>query len=619
MANENEEKVVSLDNLKANATPPEENSEEKMVEDEVKEIPKMPTSGLDMRAGMKDPLQALYEREEEKKRAAEEEAARAEAERKNDGREVDYEVNGLNIGDSLKRRLETANRNVAALKEAMEEEDMESEDSEIEEDIEDFSDDDLDIDNEDPIFDVEDEEDDDEEEYIFEESSSNDIEEDLELEEEKMDEDKKVVEEEVVETVEEAVDTVEEVKVEEDAKEAEADVEEKAEEAATAKEDNKLVSPAPKMSSNDLPSQSDMVIDDEDLLDIDLDDDSDSDDDDDLSDEEMEGLRNQIKDRLNSKSKNIEGMKVVKKAVSLSAALGKCAQDINSVDWPLMSAGKNVTMKAFSGTEIDALNRGASGRNRFNTMKEIYRNIYDHILSEKPDFEMWLRTTSFMDIEHLYMAIYKASFDKANYIPYNCTNSDCNHVFLSEDIDIMDMCKFKDADAKKRFMSIYENDREDSTVEAKLYPTTIVPITDTIAIGFREPSIYNTIFENSVLDAKFVDKYTSLLTMMVYIDEMYVIDGNNLVPIRYKKDKQSVAKTTKYRIATYAKIINALPSDGYNKIVGVIGQINELGDEVQYCMPEITCPKCGKTIESSITQANQLLFSRHQLNLLSQQ
>ena len=82
MANENEEKVVSLDNLKANATPPEENSEEKMVEDEVKEIPQMPTSGLDMRAGMKDPLQALYEREAEKKRAAEEEAARAEAERK---------------------------------------------------------------------------------------------------------------------------------------------------------------------------------------------------------------------------------------------------------------------------------------------------------------------------------------------------------------------------------------------------------------------------------------------------------------------------------------------------------------------------------------------------------
>ena len=77
MANENEEKVVSLDNLKANATPPEENSEEKMVEDEVKEIPKVPTSGLDMRAGMKDPLQALYEREAEKKRAAEEEAANA--------------------------------------------------------------------------------------------------------------------------------------------------------------------------------------------------------------------------------------------------------------------------------------------------------------------------------------------------------------------------------------------------------------------------------------------------------------------------------------------------------------------------------------------------------------
>ena len=43
-----------------------DNNKEKTIEDEVKEIPQVPTSGLDMRAGMKDPLQALYEREAEK-------------------------------------------------------------------------------------------------------------------------------------------------------------------------------------------------------------------------------------------------------------------------------------------------------------------------------------------------------------------------------------------------------------------------------------------------------------------------------------------------------------------------------------------------------------------------
>lgn len=607
---------ISLEDLKKNATPNETEATEPESEDVVEES-NIPSTSVDPRSGIKDPLQAALEREEARKKAEQEAIEEAERERKNDGREYEYEVNGINLGDSLVRRLNTANENVRAMQEAMAQEDLEREAGIIEDEIDELDDDVEEIEDieEDDMFksdDVEsldvDDEDIEEEPYIFSDDNDDELKslENEIVEESKMEVDAKNVN---VET-EEKVETVDEV-VEEEVAEQEA-----AEEVADAPVKEEV---ADKASKNDLPSQSDMVIDDDDLLDIDLDDDEEDSDDDDLSEAEMNNLREQIKDKLGVNSKPIEGMKVVKKVISLSAALSKCSQDMNAVDWPLMSAGKNVTMKAFSGTEIDALNRGASGRNRFNTMKEIYRSIYDHIVSEKPDFEAWLKTTSFMDIEHLYMAIYKASFNNANYIPYNCTDEKCNHVFLSDDIDIMDMCKFKNVEAKKRFMDIYENDRTATSVEEKLYPTTIVNITDSIAIGFREPSIYNTIFENSVLDAKFVDKYTSLLTMMVYIDAIYVIDGNNYVPISYKKDKQSVAKTTKYRIATYAKIIQALPSDGYNKIVGIISQINELGDEVQYRMPEITCPKCGKTIEEQVTQANQLLFSRHQLNLLSQQ
>lgn len=615
------EKNISLESLKQNATT-NENDNEINVVDEGDGIPTV-TSGIDPRSGMVDPLQAAIQREEEKKKAAQEAFEAAERDRKDDGREYELEVaGGINIGDSLVRRMKLANENVRAIQEQIANEDLDNEIDEM-----DFDDDDIEedvVDDEvlnDPLFNdddiEEDVEDDEDDEYIIQNTSpvknkKEDKKVSKEVKEEVMEEE--VLSETLSETVEveDSVDAGEEVTIidESDNEEAEEEVVEETKAPVTEK-----------IANDDLPSQSDMDIDDEDLLDLgDLDDIGDDEDEssDDLSEEEMNNLRDQIKTKLGG-NKPVEGMTVVKKAVSLSAALNRVSQEMNTVDWPLMSAGKNVTMKAFSGTEIDALNRGASGRNRFNTMKEIYRNIYDHIMSEKPEFEQWLKITSFMDIEHLYMAIYKASFDKANYIPYNCTDDKCGHIWLSDDIDIIDMCKFKNDAAKKRFMSIYENDTVASQVEAKLYPTTIVPITDTIAIGFREPSIYNTIFENSVLDQKFVDKYTSLLTMMVYIDEIYLIDGNNYVPIRYKKDKQSVAKTTKYRIATYAKIIKALPSDGYNKIVGVIGQINDLGDEVQYCLPEITCPKCGKTVEESITQANQLLFSRHQLNLLSQQ
>ena len=220
-----------------------------------------------------------------------------------------------------------------------------------------------------------------------------------------------------------------------------------------------------------------------------------------------------------------------------------------------------------------------------------------------------------MDIEHIFMCAYKASFNGANYIPLNCDK--CDNVFLTEDVDIEEsMVKFRNADAKKRFYDILSSG---GTVTAKDRSKFIV-LSPTTAVKLRDPSIYNTIFENSVLDQKFIDKYEKLLTMMVYIDEMYLIDkAGNARPIRVKEDKHSLAKTCKYRIATYAKVINAMPSDAYAILLAEIAQMNNAGDDVKYQFPEVTCPKCGHTIEASEATAQQLLFSRHRLNLLTAQ
>ena len=553
------EEIKSIDDLRKTAAMEEEVEETETEETEVEETENEEENNTIVNKKNKfmisedDLIKSAIEKENEEKIKEEQRAIEAKnLERKADGREYEYEVEGFNIGDAIMRRAHTIDNNGSALSEQLAEERLEEEIN-SKEDVDDQIND---VDN-------------------FDDDLSDSI--DTDYSEDDLDKDDKKNKEENID-------------------------------------------------NNTLPSQEELDIDDEDLDDIDLDDEDDDefdDEDDELSEQEIADLREAIKDKLKLDipvNTSGEAKISANKTISLNDVLSMQTSNANVIDYPLMSAGRCVSMREFSGTEIESLNQGASGRNRFNTLKTIYHTLYDHIVdNNKPEFDKWLKVTSFMDIEHLYMAAYKASFNGANYIPFNCTNDKCNHVFLSDNIEIEDMIKFKDDAAKKKFYDILENSDTISKEDACLYKTKIVPVSPTIAIGFREPSIYNTIFENSVLDQNFINKYTRLLTMMVYIDEMYVIDGNNLVPIRYKKDKQSVAKTTKYRIATYAKIINALPSDGYNKIVGVIGQINELGDEVQYCMPEITCPKCGKTIESSITQANQLLFSRHQLNLLSQQ
>lgn len=367
----------------------------------------------------------------------------------------------------------------------------------------------------------------------------------------------------------------------------------------------------PEEEKETMPKQSEMVIDSADFDDIDLEIEADENEDD-----ETVVLRPQLDDKLGLVEKFEGAMSVSKEPVSLNSILGSLQKKADTVvDWPLISSGTLVSMKQFTGSEIEALNANNGSRNRYNALRDVYKTIYDHIVSDKPDFDRWLKVTPFTDIEHLYMAIYKASFYNANYMSNNCTSGTCKNVFLSDNIDIMDMVKYKDAEAKARFNAIMNNTDKNMT---KLYETTIVPIYGDIGIGFREPSIYNTIFENSILDDNFVEKYRRLLMVMVYIDGIYLKQGDQWKPVNVKNDPNSEAKTIKYKIATYTKIINALPSDGYQKIANVINNINLKSDAVTYQIPEMTCPKCKATIPAMEMSAQRLVFMRHQLNLDSQ-
>ena len=553
------EEIKSIDDLRKTAAMEEEVEETETEETEVEETENEEENNTIVNKKNKfmisedDLIKSAIEKENEEKIKEEQRAIEAKnLERKADGREYEYEVEGFNIGDAIMRRAHTIDNNGSALSEQLAEERLEEEIN-SKEDVDDQIND---VDN-------------------FDDDLSDSI--DTDYSEDDLDKDDKKNKEENID-------------------------------------------------NNTLPSQEELDIDDEDLDDIDLDEEDDDefdDEDDELSEQEIADLREAIKDKLKLDipvNTSGEAKISANKTISLNDVLSMQTSNANVIDYPLMSAGRCVSMREFSGTEIESLNQGASGRNRFNTLKTIYHTLYDHIVdNNKPEFDKWLKVTSFMDIEHLYMAAYKASFNGANYIPFNCTNDKCNHVFLSDNIEIEDMIKFKDDAAKKKFYDILENSDTISKEDAYLYKTKIVPVSPTIAIGFREPSIYNTIFENSVLDQNFIDKYTRLLTVMVYIDNIYVIQNGEYIPVRCRVDRHSLAKTAKIRIVTYSKIIRTLPSDSYNNILAEIAKINDLGDEVKYQLPEITCPKCGQTIEATEQTPTQLLFSRHQLNLLSQE
>ena len=290
-------------------------------------------------------------------------------------------------------------------------------------------------------------------------------------------------------------------------------------------------------------------------------------------------------------------------------------------DWVLMNSQKPIYMKRFTGTEMERLSNGGKGRTRLNRALDTWQLIYSHIVDpNKPNtLEEWAKVTSFLDIDHIYMAMYRANFDGSNYIPYNyldMPSCGCREVFLSDNFDIMDMCKFSSKEAKEKFNSIIGTE---TSMTSGLYSTEIVPVSDEYAFVFREPSIYNIIIESAVLDQEFVEKFGDLVSICAYIDEIYRInhETRELQPVRTNIYPNNMKKTVKSRIINFSRYISQLDSDQYNTIIAYINKINETGNDLTYQIPEVTCPHCKSVINATASDAQSLVFTRHQLATLA--
>ena len=337
--------------------------------------------------------------------------------------------------------------------------------------------------------------------------------------------------------------------------------------------------------------------------------------------EQIELLKREVQSKIKPVAKiyDLKAFTVTKKPVAVSSTVAS----INGVqthiaDWVLYSTGRPITMRGFTGNEIEKLNN-PGGTNRYNTEKLRYQMIYDHIIDKnKPNtMEEWAKCTSYLDIDHIWMAIFRACFDGSNYIPYNCPNKQCkNKAFLSDNIDIMELVKFKDDKAKQKF---YETYNKQSDYSHKYYTAEMVQVSDYFAITIKEPSIYDMIFELAMLDTDFVEKFREVLTIITYIDEIYHIDPVNMVlsPVGYKKFTNNPTKTLKAKISQYSKILRTLSSDQYNAILQYINKISDDGEGVTYRIPETTCSVCGTKIPEQTSSASNLVFIRHQLTTIT--
>ena len=334
-------------------------------------------------------------------------------------------------------------------------------------------------------------------------------------------------------------------------------------------------------------------------------------------DEVLKHLQKLATEKLKPASKklDISSYTIMKKPITNTKFLQQ--QNVKVAKWVLPSQESIVQMKEFLGSEIEQLREYSEDATSVTSLTRKFRTIYDHIVSPKPTtYEAWLKSTPYDDIDHYFFAIYIACFKSANYIPVDCTNPACKETFLTDDVPIMNMVKFESNEAKEKFQKIYQNETAFANKKG-IYATEIIPLSNQIAVGFKEPSIYS-LMEIASLDARFREKYSSILDYIPYIDALYIIDEANkqITPIGYKGFAENATKTIKSKIQKFDSVLKSLSIDEFGPIKAYIRAIRERKSGFSYVFPSVTCPKCGKATEESPISAEEMVFTRYQLGNL---
>lgn len=332
-------------------------------------------------------------------------------------------------------------------------------------------------------------------------------------------------------------------------------------------------------------------------------------------DEDYNILKNLVKQKIApiSEKLDLKSFTIVKKGTTSNNIL---AGEAAIAKWVLPNTGVTIQMREISGSNLENM-RSLLDRTPADNRGAL-KIIYDHIVSPKPqNFEKWLKSISFNDLNHLFMAVYIASFADSNYIPKDCTNPSCAKPFLTDNIAIMDMVKFENAETEKKFWALYNSD----VIESKgLYVTEVTPISKAFAIAFKEPSLYDVMIESTYYNDQFVDRYGQIVQYVPFIDTVYHIDYNthSLVPVEYEMYDNNIGRTSRSKVQRYDKVINTLNADENAILAAYIRKINEKTEWFTYQIPETTCPHCGATVPAvGDQQASGLVFLRNRLALLA--
>ena len=318
-------------------------------------------------------------------------------------------------------------------------------------------------------------------------------------------------------------------------------------------------------------------------------------------------LRQQL-DEVGERKPDISKFRVRKRPVAFTKVLSK-----PYYEWGLFATGVSISMTPLSAIEMDEINPYTDSANDIGKARTVFSTLYKHLAPEcrTMDMEAWLKLLNYQDLNHLFFALYNANFSTSNIIPFSCPK--CKH-FYTEKRPIIDMVKFETEADKETFNKIIAKDPSfPQTFEEEIYVAN-----GDYAFGIVIPKIYNSMFEERLLNEGFREKYAGIINISHCISTVYEIDEDNeeLIPIQFNTAPNDIVKTYKYRIQGIYKILSKLSAYEFKELQSHIAKYLEENSKdinISYQVPAATCPKCGAEIEAIPMNAQELVFTRHRL------
>ena len=344
--------------------------------------------------------------------------------------------------------------------------------------------------------------------------------------------------------------------------------------------------------------------------------DQDDETDEDKDNANLEAYKKEMKNYIKQTIVDTTGFAVANKGISMSKLLNVEEPTKQLADWIAPTAKKSFSTVEYSGIDIQKLTQNTSNQqNAIGRTRDIYKTLYNHLVgATKGGFENWLKTTPYKDVEHYYFGAYKATFGGGmNAVTYQCEDKKCNKMFIVE--QPIDKLYEVDEDYQEEFDKIFQGD----TSLATDFQEDIIPVSDKFAIGIIEPSIYSVEIESLLITQEMRETYARIIGLLPFIKQLYFIDTDKraFVPIEEKVYKDDIAKTVKYKLNMYYKVLGTLSNDQIATIQALPYNYRQEKNHITYVYPECTCPACGKKIEKQTVSPVEMLFNRAQSGLVA--